>query len=195
MAKDEEKLFIPAKRTGSATVSFMLAAVRPRNQIVAPEQFRNIGFPGILVAIFVSSFFAALIACDLTVFVVYGWHAFFTEGLRVADWKHSVLSNGARLPWWGTLMIGPPTIPLIVVMIFGAEFAVGRMREFLAPRSKWAMAGARFVGATALLGFSFWLYSPSHGFPFLHPIPLSAFIGGAVSIWKAATTPFRSVAP
>src|SRR5579859_5613929 len=173
----------------------MRLARRKTNSRKLRQGFRNIGFPGILVAIFVSSFFAALIACDLTVLLVYGWHAFFTEGLRVADWKHSVLSNGARLPWWGTLMIGPPTIPLIVVMIFGAEFAVGRMREFLAPRSKWAMAGARFVGATALLGFSFWLYSPSHGFSVPASDPLSAFIGGAVSIWKAATTPFRSIVP
>lgn len=159
---------------------------------VVPEQFRNIGFPGILVAIFVSSFFAAQIACDLTVLILYGRHAFFHEGLRVADWKHAILSNGARLPWWGTLMIGPPTVPLTVLLIFGAEFAASRVRVFLAQRSRWATAGARLVGGTALLGFSFWLYSRPQSFPFMHPIPLSALIGGALLIWKAAATPFRT---
>jgi hypothetical protein len=188
-------LFVQVDRVGSETVSFAQTTVRPRDQVVVPEQFRNIGFPGILVAFLVSSFFAAQIACDVTVLSFYGWHAFFTNGVRVADWKHSILSNGARLPWWGTLMIGPPTLLLIVLMTFGAEFSVGRMRAFLASRSRWAMAGARFVGATALLGFSFWLYSPPLGFPFLHPIPLSAFIGGTVLIWKTATAVFCTVSP
>jgi len=157
------------------------------------EQFRNIGFPGILVAIFVSSFFAAQIACDLTVLLLYGWHAFFDQGLRVADWKHSMLSNGERLSWWGTLMIGPPVVPFVVLMIFGADSAVGRARKVLAARSRWATAGARFLGGAALLGFSFWLYSPPQGFPFMHPIPFSAFIGGAVLVWKAVATPFRGL--
>jgi hypothetical protein len=80
-------------------------------------------------------------------------------------------------------------------MIFGAEFAAGRVRAFLASRSCWAAVGARFVGATGLLGFSFWLHSPSQGFPLMHPIPLSAFLGGAVLIGKAAATPFRKPLP
>jgi len=89
-------------------------------------------------------------------------------------------------------MIGPPTVPLTVLLIFGAEFAASRVRVFLAQRSRWATAGARLVGGTALLGFSFWLYSRPQSFPFMHPIALSALIGGALLIWKAAATPFRT---
>jgi hypothetical protein len=108
MAKSKEKLRIQVNRIGGATASFARTTTPSRNQVLVPEQFRNIGFPGILVAVFVSSFFAAQIACDVTVLLLYGWHAFFAEGLRVADWKHSILSNGARLPWWGTLMMARP---------------------------------------------------------------------------------------
>ena len=160
------------------------------NKVVPPSRFPSIGFPGILVAVFVGSFVAAHIACDLTVLVLYGGHAFFREGLRVADWKHSILSNGAHLRWWGTLMIGPPVVPLTALMVFAAEFVKGRVNAFLAARSKWLTAGGRLVAAAALLGFSFWLYSPPQSFPLLHPIPLSTLIGGAVLLWKATVHPF-----
>jgi hypothetical protein len=160
--------------------------------LAAPEPFRNIGFPGILVAVIVSSFFAAKITCNVTVILLYGWHAFFHEGLRVLDWTHSILSNGTRLPWWGTLMIGPTVIPVTALMIFGEDFAAGRLHALLASRSRWVTAAARFVGGLALLGFSFRLYSSPQGFPFMHPIPISAFIGGAVLTWKAVATLFRN---
>lgn len=172
----------------SGNSCLMQTVTPPRTQVLGQDQFRNLGFPGIVVAIFVSSFFAAQAACDLTVLILHGPHAFFAEGLRVADWKHSILSNGARLPWWGTLMIGPPTVPFTVLLVFGAEFAAGRVRAFLGRRPPWATAGARFVGGTALLGFSFWFFcSPQHAFPFLHPVPLSAFIGGAVLISESCS--------
>ena len=157
------------------------------------REFPNIGFPGIFVVVFVSSFFSVKIVCDLTILLLYGWHAFFYDGLRVTDWKHSVLSNGAPLPWWGAQMIGLPTLPVWVLMIFGIEFVAGRVRTFLALRSCWATVGARLLGATALLGFSFWLYSPPQGYPPIHPIPLSALIGGAVLSWKAVSTAFRKL--
>jgi len=169
----------------------MQTAVPPRTRIVGPEPFRNLGFPGVVVAALVSSFFAAQIVCNLTVLILYGRHAFFVQGLRVADWKHAILSNGVRLPWWGNLMIGPPIVPVAALLIFGAEFAAGRVRAFLERKPAWTTAAARLVGGAALLGFSFWLYSPQQGAPFLHPIPLSAFIGGTVLLWKVAASVFR----
>jgi hypothetical protein len=172
----------------------MQTAAPPRTRIVGPEPFRNLGFPGIVVAALVSSFFAAQIVCTLAVLILYGRHAFFVEGLRVADWKHAILSNGVRLPWWGNLMIGPPIVPVAALLIFGAEFAAGRMRTFLERKPAWTTAAARLFGGAALLGFSFWLYSPRQGAPFLLPIPLSAFIGGTVLLWKAAASVFRKPA-
>lgn len=156
------------------------------------KEFPNIGFPGIFVVVFVSSYFAALVVCDVTVLLLYGWHSFFVEGLRVADWKHAILSNGAPLPWWGAQMIGLPTLPVWVSMIFGIEVVAGHVRRFLALRSRWATAGVRLVGAMALLGFSFWQYSQFQ--TLIHPVPLSAFIGGGVLLWKAMTMPFRKPA-
>jgi len=155
------------------------------------KEFPNIGFPGILVVIFVSSFFAVQLVGDITVLLLYGRHAFFYEGLRVADWRHAILSNGAMLPWWGAELIGLPTLPVWVLMIFATEFVAGRVRAFLVHRSRWATVGVRFVGAVGLFGFAFWLYSSPQRFPPIHPIPISALIGGAVLIWRAAVTPFR----
>lgn len=191
MVKDNRKLPIQLNQIGSASVSLSHSADRPQNQVGAPEPFRNISVPGVVVVVLVSSFFAAKIVCDVTVLLLYGWHAYFYQGLRVADWKHSILSNGVRLPWWGTLMIGPTIVPLIVLAIFGADFVAGHLRAFLASRSRWATAGARFLGAVALLIFSFRLYSAPAGPPFMHPVPLSALIGGAVLLWKAVVTPLR----
>jgi hypothetical protein len=85
-------------------------------------------------------------------------------------------------------------VPVAALLIFGAEFAAGRMRTFLERKPAWTTALARLVGGAALLGFSFWLYSPRQGAPFLHPIPLSAFIGGTVLLWKAAASVFRKPA-
>ena len=124
----------------------MQTAAPPRTRIVGPEPFRNLGFPGVVVAALVSSFFAAQIVCNLAVLILYGRHAFFVQGLRVADWKHAILSNGVRLPWWGNLMIGPPIVPVAALLIFGAEFAAGRGRAFLDRKPAWTTALTRLVG-------------------------------------------------
>lgn len=157
----------------------------------APNQFTNLGIGGAIVTIFVSSFFAARIVCNLTVLLLYGRHAFFDQGLRVQDWKHSILSNGVKLPWYGTLMIGPTILPICGVAVLGAELVAKRLRSNLARRSRWVMIGTRILGGCALLGLSVWFYSPPRAFPLLHPIPLSALIGGAVLVWKALTSIFR----
>jgi hypothetical protein len=138
----------------------------------------------------VSSFFAVQIACALTVLILYGPQAFFTQGLRVADWKHSILSNGVALPWWGELMIGPTTVPVILLLTLGAEFAAGRVRAFLERNPPRTTALARLLGGAALIGLSFWFHL-LEGFPFIHPIPLSPFIGGTVLLWRAVASVLR----
>jgi hypothetical protein len=149
------------------------------------DPFSNLGAGGAIVTILVSSFFAARIVCNLTVLLLYGGHAFFDGGLRVEDWKHSILSNGVRLPWYGTLMIGPTILPICAAAVFGAEFVAKHLRSYLTQRSHWAMTGARMLGGAALLALSVWFYSPPHAFPPMHPIPLSALVGSVVLAWRA----------
>src|SRR5436309_2558602 len=77
----------------------------------------NLGFGGTVVAVFVSSFFAAHLGDALFVIVGFGPHAFFVDGLRVADWKHGVLSTGAKLPLVSNLLRGPLTLLFWVFLI------------------------------------------------------------------------------
>jgi hypothetical protein len=179
-SKDELQI-----RVGRAERTTFFTQTAPRQG----NRFPNLGTRGAIVAIFVSSYFAAQITCNATILLLYGRHAFFDEGLRVADWKHSVLSNGVYLSWYGTLMIGPTVVPVTALFVFAEEFAAGRVRAFLGQRSPWLTAGARVIGGAALLGFSFWLYR--QGFPLMHPIPLSAVIGGVVLISKGVASFFR----
>jgi hypothetical protein len=157
------------------------------------DPLSNLGAGGVIVTVFVSSFFAAQIVCDLTVLLLFGRHAFFDDGLRVQDWKHSVLSNGVHLPWYGTLMIGPTIIPICAAAVFGAEFIAKQLRFYLAQRSLWCKGAVRFLGGAALVALSVWFYSPPHAFPPIHPIPLSALVGGVVLLWTATATFFRRV--
>ena len=155
------------------------------------DPLSNLGVGGTIVTLLVSSFFAARIVCNLTVLLLYGRHAFFDGGLRVEDWKHSILSNGVRLPWYGTLMIGPTILPICAAAVFGAEFVAKHLRSHLAQRSLWAVTTARLLGGTALVALSIWFYSPPNAFPPVHPIPLSALVGGVVLVWRALVTFFR----
>lgn len=167
--------------TGNETVSGK-PAVRLQT---TSNPFSNLGAGGAIVTILVSSFFAARIVCDLTVLLLYGGRAFFDQGLRVEDWKHSVLSNGVSLPWYGTLMIGPTILPICAAAVFAAEVVAKHLRSYLAQRPLWIVAGARLLGGAALLALSVWFYSPPQAFPPLHPIPLSALIAGVVLAWRA----------
>jgi hypothetical protein len=102
----------------------------------------NLKFGGTLVAILVSSFFAAKFADTLFVMLAFGPHAYFVDGLRVSDWKQGVLSTGAELHLASNLARGlsRPFRPLD----FGARFP--------SPMG-WA-EGWRPVGPGALVGGS-----------------------------------------
>lgn len=141
----------------------------------------NLGFGGTLVATFVTSYFAAQIADALLVIILYSPRAFFVQGIRVSDWKHGVLSNGATVgPLTGLI-----TFVWWMLLIVCAEIGAGCLSSFLRARPRWLAAVAQLLGGSMLLMFSGWLLF-REGFPLIHPIPLAALIGGAVITWKAA---------
>jgi hypothetical protein len=137
----------------------------------------NLGPGGTLVAVFVSSYFAALIGDALLVCIYYGPRAFFVQGIRVSDWKHGFFSNGAPAPFTG-LITFVWWIPLIAL----AEIAAGVLRSFLSDKARWVSTIVRVAGGAALIAFSTRLYW--EGFHPFHPIPLSCLIAGVMT-WKA----------
>jgi len=140
----------------------------------------NLDRGGTFVTIFITSYFAAQIGDALLVMVLYGPGAFFSQGIRVSDWKHGVLSNGATVGPFTGLMTFVWWAPLIAC----AEIGAGFLSSFLRARPWWLFTIAQFLGGAMLLTFSGWL-SFRDGFPLIHPIPLAALIGGGVMTWKA----------
>ncbi len=140
----------------------------------------NLGRGGGLVALFVTSYFAAMIGDALLVIFIYGPRAFFVDGVHVSDWKHGVLSNGRSV---GPLT-GLATFPFWILLIACAEIAAGLLSSFLRSTPAWWLGIAQVLGGFALIGFCGWL-DWHEGFPFLHPIPAAALVGGVYLAWKA----------
>lgn len=151
----------------------------------ASRSLPNLGRGGMLVAMFVTSYFAAQIGDALLVILLCGPHAFFVEGVRVSDWKHGVLSNGVSVGGLTGLM----TLPFWVLLVACAEIAAGLLSSFLGSRPTWWLGIAQSLGGSMLLVFCGWLFW-HEGFPLIHPIPAAALIGGGFLLRKA----FRSVA-
>lgn len=149
----------------------------------------HLGLGAGLVTIFVSSFFAAHLADAFAVIVAYGPHAYFREGLYISDWKHGILSNGAYLSFMGKLVEVPATLMLWVAAIYGADFCSRLIHQVIRSNGRWVGMAFRLVGGAALLGFAGNLYRQANWGP--HPVPLSAFIGGVVLVWKAFASIFR----
>ena len=164
--------------------------VRQQTPASKREYTFNLGFPGLLLAIFVSLFFAIRIAQAFAILSFCGWHAFFKEGVYLKDWRHLALSSGATLPWWGALIVGPGVISVWGLLILGTEFAASWVRAFLSERAPLATVTARLVGGTVLLAFSYWAQSPYYAGLILFA-RLSAFVGGLVLLGQAIATSFR----
>ena len=62
--------------------------------------------------------------------VRYGTHAYFRDGLRVADWKHGVMSTGERIPIWWDLPRGISGFLLGVVFIVIASVVIRRVQRW-----------------------------------------------------------------
>jgi hypothetical protein len=150
----------------------------------------NLGFGGSLVTIFVSSFFAAALADTVFVVLAFGPHAYFVEGLRVTDWKHGVLSTGAKIPFISDLSRGLLTLLCWVILIGAAEFAAGWLSGFLGRRPRWVSGIFRLGGGSLLVLLGVW-FCRRHDAVVFHPVPCAALIGGAVLIWKAVAGMLR----
>jgi len=150
----------------------------------APRQglLPHLGTGAGLVAVFLSSFFGAHLAGAFAIIVAYGPHAYFREGLHISDWKHDLLSNGAHLSFTGKLVQILTTLMLLVFAIYGADFCSMLIQQIIRRNGRWTGTAFRLVGGAALLAFAAHLYRQGNWG--LHPVPLSALIGGAALIWK-----------
>lgn len=146
----------------------------------------NLGMGGTLVAAFTTSFFAAKAAGVLVIIITQGWHTFYVEGLRVKDWKHSIMSDGRPLSPLGTPMLGLGTFVLWILFIGFVEWVAGFVPVLLMHCGSWGGPAARLIGGVLLVLLSFWFYLYVGTFPLIHPIPFSALIGGIVLLWKGA---------
>lgn len=148
----------------------------------------NLGLGGTVVAALVTSFFAAHAADTVFVIFAFGPHAFFIDGLRVTDWKHGVLSTGAKLPSVSNLIRGVLTLLFWTTFIGLSEFSVGLVAAFLAHQPRWMSGIARLFGGLLLFLFVGLCWLPH---PIFHPVPLAAIIGGSVLVWKGVASVFR----
>lgn len=147
----------------------------------------HLGIGAGVVTMMVSSFFVGHLAEALAVIVAYGWRAYFRGGLRIVDWKHDVLSSGARLSFVGKLVEVIATLLIMAVAVCGADFFSMAIKRAIQRKGLWVGTAIQSVGGVTLLAFALCLYR--QGGWELHPIPLSALIGGAMLIWKA----FRAI--
>jgi hypothetical protein len=123
----------------------------------------NLGFGGTLVAVLVTSYFAARIGDTLFVILVYGPRAFFVQGLRVSDSKRCILSNGKFVG----PVLGLFEFPCWILLIACAEIAAGLLFSFLGSRPAWWLRIVQFMGGAML--FVFWGWIRWHdGAPLLH---------------------------
>jgi hypothetical protein len=137
----------------------------------------------------VGSFFAAHLADAFALIVAYGPHAYFREGLHIVDWKHGVLSTGDSLSSVGKLIRVPTTLVLMAVAVYGADFCSMLIRQVIRRNGRRTGMAFRLVGGATLLAFAGYLYREAGSG--LHPVPLSALLGGAVLLWKAFASIFR----
>jgi hypothetical protein len=152
----------------------------------------NLGLGGTLVAACSTSYFAAKAAGVLTIIIMRGWNAYFVAGLRVADWKHGVMSDGETLPFPGKLLLGLGSFVLWLFLIGCAELMAGIVQRIVQPHGTWARAVARLIGGPLLLILSLWFYSTGK-FPLIHPVPFAPLIGGFVLLWTGITTAFKAI--
>jgi hypothetical protein len=151
----------------------------------------NLGLGGTIVAALVTSFFAAHVADAIFVVCAFGPHAFFIDGLRVADWKHGVLSTGAKISSVPNLIRGFLTLPVWISFIGVSEFCAGLLASFLMHRPRWMSAASRILGGFLLFVFVGEFSRVDGRLILFHPIPIAAVIGGCVLIWKGVTSVFR----
>lgn len=152
------------------------------------NEFPHLKFGGMLIAIILSGHFAEIFAQSLYVILLFGPNAYFADGVRVYK-DHVFASSGVevnevnRFIHWLILML------LWFAMIGGSELSAGILKELLVRCPRWITVVARLLGGSALLWLAIFFWQTA---PLLHPIPLSAFVGGSVLVWRATASLFRS---
>ena len=164
------------------TKSWSLAGQNDRSGRVACQTWLG----GTLVTALITSIFAARTVEAVCVILSFGARAYFSERLQLSDWKHSIglLSNGQVLPWLLIFLFVPGMLVMWAALILLTEFIAGVLVARLKRYAPWVTRVCRCIGGIALLGFAVSLYA--RGGVLMHPIPLSAFIGGLVLLWKGA---------
>ena len=159
-------------------------AYTPSLRLVMPRPLPHLGAGAFLVTAFVSAFFVADLADALAVIVGHSWHAYFHEGLRIVNWKHNVLSNGEYLSPTGHLVKGIASLSLWAAAIGATDFCSLVIQRIIGRHGRWTETAFRLVGGTALLAFGANIYRQAN-YPWaLHPIPISALVGGAILVWR-----------
>lgn len=151
----------------------------------------NLGSGGFLVAALVASFFAAYVADAIFVICAFGPHAFFIDGLRVTDWKHGVLSTGAKISTVPNLIRGFSTFPIWIAFIGVSELCAGLLADFLMRQPRRITAIARILGGFLLFLFVAVFCRVDGRLILFHPIPIGVVIGGCILIWRGVTSVFR----
>jgi hypothetical protein len=105
------------------------------------------------------------------------------------DWKHGVLTNGEKLKLPVNLLRMVLTMCFWASIMMAAEFVAWGLSSFLRTSARWISIVCSFGGGLALIAFSFWY---ARDFYFVHPIPLSSFIGGVLLFVKGVRAVFFS---
>ena len=96
-----------------------------------PEGLQNLGFGGTLIMGVIAAVIAAYLGDSCVVILTYGPHAFFDDGLHVADWRHGILTNGEKLTFLSNLLRMLITLFSWAVIMIAAEFTAWWVRSFL----------------------------------------------------------------
>jgi len=174
-------------------------SARSRRQVNAPglrvviaRPLPHLGPGAFLVTAFVSAFFVAALADALAIIVPYGPRAYFHDGLRIINWKHNLLSDGEYLSPRGYVVKAFASLVLWGAAIAAVDFCSMLIQRIIRRGGRWVGIAFRLFGGAALLAFVGYIYRLAHWKPGLHPIPLSASIGGAVLIWKGLVSIFAN---
>lgn len=89
----------------------------------------NLGGVGFVVVALVTAHLAARFMCVAVIVLAFGADAYFAGGLRVADWKHSTLSDGSELAFPWNVVLGLGTFLLWVALVVGIEYVAGVIRH------------------------------------------------------------------
>ena len=111
----------------------------------------NLGLGGTLVTALITSILAARTVEAVCIILSFGAHAYFSERLRLSDWKHSIglLSNGQVLPWPLVFLFVPGLLVMWAALILLTELIAGVLTARLKRRAPCVTHVCRCIGGIA----------------------------------------------